>query len=168
MKCWIEDDDKGRWWWAKTSVREKRRNWLAGLTGCLEAGWEPENSVWYENRQISVAQPSLRLNSAGKAFLFPPKFIFSLPPASITSSITLSVPSPDRFSLTQQTLSNTPDGLGEIHSPVCIHLNHCNALFYWDVCKKNQKKTAQQEACYKVMSGSQHPEGQNLMSPRVD
>lgn len=41
------------------------RQWL------VEAGLEPEASAWYENRQSSVWQPSLRFNSAGKELLPP-------------------------------------------------------------------------------------------------
>lgn len=43
------------------------RQWL------VEAGLEPEASAWYENRQSSVRQPSLRFNSAGRELLPPTK-----------------------------------------------------------------------------------------------
>ncbi len=81
----------GREGWAKTSEREREREWAGGFVGVrrhwlVEAGEEPEPSAWYENRQSSVPQPSLRFNSAGKELLFPPKSALSSSPLPLHPS----------------------------------------------------------------------------------
>lgn len=104
---------------------------VSGLIGRFEAGQEPEHSAWCEDRQSSVLQPSLRFNSAGKELplFFPPNLHSHLLPCPCIHrpihQPLCSIARPHRSDST--TLSNRPDGLGEIHSNVHIHLNHRNA-----------------------------------------
>lgn len=104
------------------------RQWL------VEAGLEPEASAWYENRQSSVRQPSLRFNSAGRELLPPTKkkkkknlHSHLLPLLLHASPYPSHTPfhSPTASPFTQPHFQT--DQMGSVHPTVCCHRHHCNA-----------------------------------------
>lgn len=122
----------GREGWAKTSGRERECavGWVGGwwgseaLVGRSWLGARAECLVWKQAEQCAAAKPEIQLCRKRASFLPPNLHSHLLPSPCIHHPIhhpLYSTAWPPL--LDSATLSNRPDGLGEIHPTVCSRLN---------------------------------------------
>lgn len=177
----------GREGWAKTSEREREREWAGGFAGFGGIGWL--KLVRSQSWALGMKTGRAVCRSQARGSTLPEKSSFS-PPPNLHSHLLPSrcIHHPIHHPLCSTawpplldsaTLSNRPDGLNEIHPAVCSRLNHRNATALQSYftsehsfAKASTTKPAQchfEEAQYEAMCRSLHTkEKKNLMPLQID